>query len=115
MLSEPASATSDYSEAISLKPDFATAYDGRGNVYISSGQYDNAIADYSEAIRLSPNLAVAYTDRGLAYEALERNQDAIKEYKRSGSPETGFRRCILQPSLSLQRAQSVPEGGCQLR
>ena len=56
-----------YTEAIDLKPDFATAYYNRGNTYYHKGDYDRAIADHTDAIALSPDDAEAYTNRGLAY------------------------------------------------
>lgn len=41
-------ATSAYTKAIELNPDFAEAYYNRGNAYSDKDQYDTAIADYSK-------------------------------------------------------------------
>ena len=45
-------AMAGYTEAIRLRPDFADAYNNRGNAYCAKGGSNKAIADYTEAIRL---------------------------------------------------------------
>jgi tetratricopeptide (TPR) repeat protein len=60
-------AIADYTQAIRLDPNFAEAYNARGNAYHHKKDYDRAIADYSQAMRLDPNFAEAYNARGLAY------------------------------------------------
>jgi len=57
----------DYTEAITLDPKYADAYDGRGFSNYGKGDYDRAITDYDQAITLSPKYAFAYFDRALAY------------------------------------------------
>lgn len=56
----------DHNEAIRLDPKDATAFHGRGNVYLDMSfrrlEYrDRAIADYNEAIRLDPSYALPTT------------------------------------------------------
>jgi tetratricopeptide (TPR) repeat protein len=41
-----------YQEAIRLKPDFAMAYNNRGNTYAALEQFDKAVADFSKALEL---------------------------------------------------------------
>ena len=41
-------ATSDYTEAIRLQPDFAQAFNDRGIAYKALQQYDKAVSDYTE-------------------------------------------------------------------
>jgi serine/threonine protein kinase/regulator of sirC expression with transglutaminase-like and TPR domain len=63
-------AIADYSEAIRLKPDYAFAFNNRGNVYSDLKQYDKAIADYSNYIRLRPNDPDGYNNRARCYEEI---------------------------------------------
>jgi tetratricopeptide (TPR) repeat protein len=42
---------------IRLDPNFAWAYNSRGNAYLAKGDHDHAVADFSEAIRLAPKFA----------------------------------------------------------
>ena len=53
-----------YTEAIRLKPDFAEAYNNRGNARADKGDLDGALADYAEMLRLKPDFAEAYYNRG---------------------------------------------------
>ena len=41
-------------EIISYKPDFAEAWNKRGDAYSHLGDYDHALADYQQTIRLNP-------------------------------------------------------------
>jgi tetratricopeptide (TPR) repeat protein len=50
-----------YTEAIRLKPDFAEAYNNRGNARCTKGDMEGALQDHSEAIRLQPDDADART------------------------------------------------------
>jgi tetratricopeptide (TPR) repeat protein len=55
------------------------AYNNRGLVYSTLGEYQRAIQDHNEAIRLDPQLAEAYYPRGVAYGALGEYQRAIED------------------------------------
>lgn len=57
----------DWSEAITLDPNYTHAYNNRAKAYRAKGDYEHAIADYSEAIRLDPQHALAFKGRGIAY------------------------------------------------
>jgi tetratricopeptide (TPR) repeat protein len=45
-------AIQDYDEAIRLRPNYAKAFNNRGNAYRKLGQNERAIEDYDEAIHL---------------------------------------------------------------
>ena len=60
-------AVGDYDEAIRLDPRYASAFNNRGSVWLSTGKYDHAADDYDEAIRLNPQCASAYTNRGFIH------------------------------------------------
>jgi lipoprotein NlpI len=65
---------------IRLKPDDATAYNNRANLYARKGQHDHAIADFNEATRLRPDYPEAYFGRGLSYNHLAQFDRAIADY-----------------------------------
>jgi lipoprotein NlpI len=60
-------ALADYSQALSLDPNYRDAYNNRGNVYQDKDQHDSAIADYNQALRIDPNFSKAYNNRGRSY------------------------------------------------
>jgi Flp pilus assembly protein TadD len=47
-----------------LKPDYAKAFNNRGNACVLKGEYDRAIKDYDQAIKLKPDYADAFSNRG---------------------------------------------------
>jgi tetratricopeptide (TPR) repeat protein len=57
-------ALADLSQAVSLDPNYAEAFDERANVYLKTGNYDRAMPDYNRAIALQPNKARYYSNRG---------------------------------------------------
>jgi hypothetical protein len=54
-----------YSEAIRLKPDFASAFNNRGVALRDKDDLEGALQDYSEALRLKPDFALAFNNRGV--------------------------------------------------
>jgi Flp pilus assembly protein TadD len=68
-------AIANFSEAIRLHPDDASAFNSRGNAYAQKGNLYRAIADYNEAIRLKPNYALAFCNRGIARQKLNNGRD----------------------------------------
>ena len=72
-----------YTAAIELDPDYAHAFNNRGNAYNKKGKYDRAIADYDRAIELAPDNADAFNSRGIAYTELGKYDRAIADYDRA--------------------------------
>jgi WD40 repeat protein/serine/threonine protein kinase/Tfp pilus assembly protein PilF len=59
-------AIAEYTQMIRIRPESASAYQGRGALYSRNGEFDAAIADDDQAIRLDPTLAAAYVNRASA-------------------------------------------------
>jgi tetratricopeptide (TPR) repeat protein len=76
-------AIADFTQAIRLDPDSASAYIERGGAYDAKGYHDQAIADYSQAIRLAPDYYSAYSVRGLAYSEKGDYDRAIADYSQA--------------------------------
>jgi tetratricopeptide (TPR) repeat protein len=72
-----------YQTTIDLNPTCWMAYNNRGIVYKSLGNYRQAIEDYNEAIRLKADLHQAYYDRGIIYGQHGQYQLAIKDYNKA--------------------------------
>lgn len=73
-------AVTEYTRAIELEPNYAAAYNNRGNSYAKQKQYERAIQDYDKAIELDPNYAYAYNNRGISNAKLEQYERAIQDY-----------------------------------
>ena len=72
-----------YNNAIRLDPNYAIAYNNRGNTYDDLKEYAKAIEDYNRAIDLNPRLAEAYFNRGNTYRDLKEYTKAIEDYNRA--------------------------------
>jgi protein O-GlcNAc transferase len=66
-----------YDRAIALKPDYAEAYNNRGNVLRELKQFEEALANYEQAIKLMPPYAAAFNNRGVALLELDRFDEAL--------------------------------------
>ena len=60
-------AVKHFTNAIQQSPEPAEAYNGRGLVYLSKGELDNALADFNKAIELNQWSAQAYNSRSAVY------------------------------------------------
>ena len=69
-----------YSEAIRLKPDYASAFYNRGNARSAKGDVEGALQDYGEAIRLKPDHASAFYNRGNARSDKGDVEGALQDY-----------------------------------
>jgi tetratricopeptide (TPR) repeat protein len=65
----PAEEVELYSQAIRLKPDYASAFYNRALALDAKGDLERALKDYDEAIRLKPDYAKAFNNRGVARRA----------------------------------------------
>jgi tetratricopeptide (TPR) repeat protein len=73
-------AIGDYSEAIRISPNFASAFSHRGKTYCDKKEYDRAIKDFTEATRLTPLDADAFVDRAIAYNGKKEYGRAVADY-----------------------------------
>jgi len=95
-------AIEDFDRAILHDPRNAAAYDGRGDAYRDSEQYDRAAQDYSQAISLGFQNYEIFVDRGVAYSHLGMCQQAINDINT-------VRR--LAPNLALAYTPDVTGSG----
>lgn len=72
-----------FTRAIQAQPDYADAYNNRGNAYCDLGRFREGIADYTKAILLEPEDATPYNNRGLAKANSDKLKEAIQDYTQS--------------------------------
>jgi tetratricopeptide (TPR) repeat protein len=72
-------AIEEYTNVISLNPNYFQAFINRGYSYSKKGNYEQAIIDCNQAIGLNSNDATAYNNRGWAYYLLGNNDQAIAD------------------------------------
>jgi tetratricopeptide (TPR) repeat protein len=69
-----------YTNAVRLKPDYAEAFNNRGNARSNKGDIDGALRDYDEAIRLKRDNAEAFNNRGNARSNKGDIDGALRDY-----------------------------------
>jgi len=65
-----------YERVLSVQPDSAEAYHGRGKVYFAQQNWDLALKEFDQAIQLNPKLADAYYKKYLSYQKLGKTKEA---------------------------------------
>ncbi|OSO89634.1 hypothetical protein B7O87_10735 [Cylindrospermopsis raciborskii CENA303] len=73
-------AIDDYTQAIRVSPEFASAYYERANVRRELRDYKGAVDDYTQAIRISPEFALAYYERANVHRELRDYKKAVDDY-----------------------------------
>ena len=76
--SDWASAQSDLQEAVTLKPDFAAAFDKLGQALYNQGKVFDAVTALKHAVLIDPRLTVAWYDLGYSYEGLDHDRKLIE-------------------------------------
>ena len=61
-----AAAAADFEQAIALRLQAPSVYQGRGTARLGMGEFDGALADFGQAIALDPDEAGAYAERARA-------------------------------------------------
>ncbi|MEI7801228.1 MAG: tetratricopeptide repeat protein [Bacteroidota bacterium] len=72
-------------KAISINPEFSTAYSNRGSVRSTMGDSNGALEDYTKSIQLDPNFNDAYYNRGIVYYNLGRKGEACNDLRQAAA------------------------------
>ena len=70
-------------KAIKLNPNYANAYNHRGEAYRIKNMVDHAVKDYTTAIGLDSKLVAAFNNRGIAYDSKKEFDLAIEDYNKA--------------------------------
>ena len=72
-----------WNDVIKKYPKCSAAYINRGNAYVLSNNYEQAINDFDNAIKFEPNAADAYTNRAVAKSKSGKIEEAIMDYDKA--------------------------------
>lgn len=96
-------AISDYTDAISLDPNYAGGYNFRGLAYRYKPDPDRALADFDRAIAIEPNNANFALNRGNVYLDLGQYDRAIADYDRAIALNPKFGIAFNQRAVAFRR------------
>ena len=90
-----------FDKAITLKRDFAEAYNDRGLVLQDLRRLDEALASHDSAIALKPDFAAAYINRGNALLDLKRPAQAFESFEKAIELKPDFADAYNNRGLAL--------------
>ena len=100
---KPQQAVTLLGKVIKQHPEFAPAYNNRGNAYRDLRKYSKAIQDYNRAISLNPKFAKAYNNRGNVYFDQKNYQMAIRDYNQSVSANPKYKLAYMNRGLAYHQ------------
>ena len=77
------SAREAFDTAITIKPDYAEAWNRRALLFFNAGKYDEAVADLESALIYEPRHFGAWIGLGMIFESIERPEAALKAYRKA--------------------------------
>jgi len=72
-----------FKKAIAIIPNFSSAYQNLGSIYIKREKFDEAMVMLKKAIEIDPQNAGAHYNLGIAYDVQKRTDEAIAEYEKA--------------------------------
>lgn len=90
-------------QAIKQTPNFAEAYNNRGNAYRDLKQHQKALQDYNQAIRIKPQYVKAFSNRGNVYYDLKKYQQAIKDYNQAIKLNPAYSQAYINRGLAYHK------------
>ena len=101
-LGELEKAVEAYTKAISLKPDYAQAYNNLGNALTDQGNLKEAIEAYNKALSINPDYAEAYNNIGNVLQTLGALEKAIEAYNKALSIRPDYTKASRNMADALQ-------------
>ncbi|HMK88288.1 MAG TPA: tetratricopeptide repeat protein [Methylocystis sp.] len=95
--------------AIALKPDYAEAYNNRGNALRELKRLEEAAASYDKAIALKPDYVMAYSNRGDVLRELRRHEEALASCDEAVALKPDFAEAFHNRGLILQGLNRLEE------
>jgi tetratricopeptide (TPR) repeat protein len=106
----PDQSINSYNRTISLRPDWAEAYNGLGVVLQNQGKLDDAIANYQQAATLTPQWFLPYHNLAETFIAQGKPERAVEYFKKSIACEPGFAISHFDLATQLLQLGSFTEG-----
>ena len=105
-------AIKDFTQAITIDPNYAYAFYNRGLAYANKKQYDRAIKDYTQAIAIDPNLAEAFNNRGYVYDEKKQYDRAIEDYTKTIAIDPNYASAFNNRAVTFYFAKNDTKRAC---
>jgi len=97
----------DYDRAVTLDPNYAPAWFGRGMIYKARNQTAQALEDFNRAIALRSDDAEALYNRGVLHQGERQYQPAIDDFSSAHG--------LVPQQVELSRPRPGQGGRCRSR
>ena len=98
-----------YKKTLSLKPDFAEAYNNMGIALQDQGMLDESIEAYKKTLSIKPDYAEAYNNMGVALKEQGKLDKAIEAYKKTLSLKPDYAEAYNNMGIALQYQVKLEE------
>ena len=98
-----------YNKALSIKPDYAEAYNNMGNALQEQGKLDEAVEAYNKALSLKTDYVEAYNNKGVTLKDQGKLDEAIACYNKALSLKPDFARAHNNMGNALQEQGKLDE------
>ena len=95
--------------ALTIKPDYAEAYNNRGTALQELKRLEEALASYDQALRIKPDYAAAYYNRGNALKELKRLEEALASYDQALRIKPDYAEAYSNRGNALQELKRLDE------
>ena len=102
-------AIDSYKQALSLKPDYAEAYNNIGVALQEQGKLDVAIEAYNKALAIKPDYAEAYNNMGSALKEQGKLEEAMEAYNKAISLKPDYAEVHNNIGIVLQEQGAEKE------
>ena len=102
---------SSYDKAISLDSKFAVAFFAKAEVFIATGQYENALHCLDEGLKVDETNSCAWCKRGATLNRLGKNEEAYQSFDKAIklSPPKECSLILLNAALVQATLEHVPQ------
>ena len=98
-----------YKKALTIKPDYAEAYNNMGNAFQEQGKLEEAIEAYNKALAIKPDYTDAYYNMGNALEEQGKLEDATETYNKALAVKPDYAEAYNNMGNALQEQGKLEE------
>ena len=103
------SAIESFDKAIQIKPNFAEAYNNRGNAFLELQKLESAIESFDKAIQIKPDYAEAYNNRGNALKDFKKLESAIESYNKAIQIKPDYAEAYKNNGIVLNKLKKIED------
>ena len=91
-----------FTKALAIKPDFAEAYNNKGNTLIKQDKLDESIEAFTKALEIKPEFAEAYNNMGNALQKQGKLHKSIEAFTKALAIKPGYAEAFYNMGNALQ-------------